>query len=242
MGPDQRSTSTPTCGQASYRLSGDASIGGRNGGLVRENAQPGTSTLPAVPVTGLCTRSANQWTAGIMHAVWPDNPCLRDNQVNDLGGLTFQTKPLSRTLRIQGPINVRLYASSPSGDGMFSVAVEDVAPDGSVSRLTGGWQVLSQRELDPMKSRYLDGQLIQPWHPFTRESKKPVPSGAVVPVDVEVFPTGAAIRPGHRLRLSIQAFDVPHLLPPLPDLPQLAPLTLHVSHAYPSVLTLPIRR
>ena len=176
-----------------------------------------------------------------MNTVWPDNPCLRDNQVNDLGGLSFQTKPLSRTVRIQGPINVRLYASTPSGDGMFSVAVEDVAPDGTVSRLTGGWQVLSQRELDRKKSRYLDGQLIQPWHPFTKESKKPVASGAVVPVDVEVFPTGAAIKPGHRLRLSIQAFDVPHLLPPLPDLPQIAPLTLHVSDAYPSVLTLPVR-
>jgi uncharacterized protein len=226
---------------SSYRLSGDASIGGQNGGLVRDGAQPGTSTLPAIPVTGLCTRSANQWTAGIMHAVWPDNPCLRDNQVNDLGGLSFQTKPLGKTLRLQGPINVRLYASTPSGDGMFSVAVEDVAPDGTVSRLTGGWQVLSQRELDRKKSRYLDGQLIQPWHPFTRESKKSVPSGSVVPVDVEVFPTGAAIRPGHRLRLSIQAFDVPHLLPPLPDLPQIAPLTLHVSNAYPSVLTLPVR-
>ena len=70
-----------------------------------------------------------------------------------------------------------------------------------------------------------------------------MPSGQVVPVDVEVFPTGAAIQPGHRLRLSIQAFDVPHLLPPLPDvLGQIAPLTLHVSDAYPSVLTLPTRR
>ena len=39
-----------------------------------------------------------------------------------------------------------------------------------------------------------------------------------MPVDVEVFPTGAAIQPGHRLRISIQAFDVPHLFPTLPDL------------------------
>ena len=136
---------------------------------------------------------------------------------------------------------MRLYASSPSGDGMFSVAVEDVAPDGSVSRLTGGWQVLSQRALDTKKSRYLDGKLIQPFHPFTRESQQPVPSGAVVPVDVEVFPTGAAIRPGHRLRLSIQGFDVPHLLPTLPNIAQIAPLTVYASDVYPSVLTIPVR-
>jgi putative CocE/NonD family hydrolase len=226
---------------ASFRLSGDAAVGGRNGGLVLEGAQPGTSTVPPVPVTGLCTRSTNQWTAGILNAAFPDNPCLKDNQLNDLGGLSFQTTPMQRALRLQGPINARLYASSPSGDGMFSVAVEDVAPDGSVTRLTGGWQVLSQRALNQKKSRYLDGQLIQPFHPFTRESQQPVPAGAVVPVDVEVFPTGAAIARGHRLRLSIQAFDVPHLLPPLPEIAQIAPLTLHASDAYPSVLTIPVR-
>jgi predicted acyl esterase len=192
-------------------------------------------------VTGLCTRSANQWTAGILNLAFPDNPCLKDNALNDLGGLTFQTAPMRHPLRLQGPINVRLYASTPTGDGMFSVAVEDVAPDGTVSRLTGGWQVLSHRALDRKKSRYLDGRLIQPFHPFTRESQRPVPAGAVVPVDVEVFPTGAAIKPGHRLRLSIQVFDVPHLLPPITEVDQIAPLTVYSSATYPSVLTIPVR-
>ena len=230
---------------ASFRLSGSAAVGGSNGGLVLETAQdkprPGTSTVPPIPVTGLCTRSANQWTAGILNLAFPDSPCLKDNALNDLGGVSFQTPPLKRALRLQGPINVRLYASSPSGDGMFSVSVEDVAPDGSASRLTGGWQVLSQRALEPKLSRYLDGKLIQPFHPFTRESQQPVSPGAVVPVDVEVFPTGAAIRPGHRLRLSIQAFDVPHLLPTVPNIAQIAPLTVYASDAYPSVLTIPER-
>ncbi len=110
---------------ASFRLSGAAAAGGRNGGLVldgaQEKAQPGTSTVPPIPVTGLCTRSANQWTAGILNLVFPDSPCLKDNQLNDLGGLSFQTAPLQQAIRLQGPINVRLFASSPSGDGMFSV-------------------------------------------------------------------------------------------------------------------------
>lgn len=226
----------------SFRLSGVATAGGAAGDLVRRGARPGTSAVPPVPVTGLCTRSANQWTAGILNTAFPDNPCLRDNSLNDLGGLTFQTQPQRRALRIQGPINARLYTSTPTGDGMYSVAVEDVAPDGSVSRLTGGWQVVSQRALDGSRSRYLDGRLIQPFHPFTRASQQPVPVGAVVPVDVEVFPTGAAILPGHRLRVSIQAFDVPHLLPPLTGLPQIAPLTIHGSDDFPSVLTVPVRR
>lgn len=226
----------------SFRLSGDASLGGSNGALVSSGAKPGKATLLPLPVTGLCTRSANQWTAGVANLIWPDNPCFHDNRLNDYAGVTFQTRKLSKTLRLQGPINARLYTSSPTGDGMLSVAISDVAPDGTVTRLTGGWQVISHRALDRKKSRYLDGQLIQAFHPFTKAAKKKLPGGRVAPIDVEIFPTGAGIKPGHRLRISIQAFDVPHLLAPLPDLPgQLVPMTIHASNRYPSVLTIPTR-
>jgi predicted acyl esterase len=127
---------------------------------------------------------------------------------------------------------------------MLSVTVSDVAPTGKVSRIiTGGWQTIAHRALLKARSRYLDGELIQPYHPYSKAAKGKLARGKVVPIDVEIFPTGAAIRPGHRLRISIQAFDIPHLLAPLPDLPtQPAPLTIHNSAKYPSVLTLPVRR
>jgi predicted acyl esterase len=55
-----------------------------------------------------------------------------------------------------------------------------------------------------------------------------------------VFPTAARVAKGHRLRIAIQSFDVPHLLPTVPDLPgTLTGLTIHSSAAYPSVLTIP---
>ncbi|WP_369292655.1 CocE/NonD family hydrolase C-terminal non-catalytic domain-containing protein [Nocardioides abyssi] len=55
-----------------------------------------------------------------------------------------------------------------------------------------------------------------------------------------MFPTAAKIRAGHRLRIAVQAFDVPHLLPSLPDLPgTLVPITLHTSAKHPSRLTIP---
>jgi hypothetical protein len=98
------------------------------------------------------------------------------------------------------------------------------------------------RRLDTTRTRYLDGRVLQPYHPFTQTSVAAAAPGEVVPVDVEVFPTGAAIRPGHRLRLSVQAFDVPHLAPTLPELPgTLTTLTVHSSAAYPSALVLPTR-
>lgn len=225
-----------------FELSGTATTGGGHAALTTGEAVEGRSTILPLPVTGLCTRSASQWTAGIPAMILPDLPCLQDNALNDAAGLVFETEPLTETLRFQGPLNARLRVSTPTGDGMLSVAVEDVAPDGTVSRISGGWQVISQRELDEGRSRYLDGELIQPYHPFTRESKQLLGSGEVAPVDVEIFPTGAAIRPGHRLRLAVQMFDIPHLLSPLPDLlTQTVPLTLHTSPQEPSTLTLPVR-
>ena len=123
---------------------------------------------------------------------------------------------------------------------MLSVSVSDVAPDRTVTRLTGGWQVVSHRALDEARTRYLDGKIIQPYHPFTRAEQKRLAGGEVAPVDVEVFPTAACLVKGHRLRIAVQAFDVPHLLPTVPDLPaHLAGLTIHNSEQYPSVLTIP---
>jgi putative CocE/NonD family hydrolase len=193
-----------------------------------------------VPVSGLCTRSANQWTAGLPNAVLADNPCYTDRAPNDSTGVVFETEPLDEPVRLAGPVNAKLFTSSVGGDGMLSVALEDVAPDGTVTRLSGGWQVLSQRALDADRTRYLDGKVLQPFHPFTRASKQALADGEVAPVDVEVFPTAAKIRPGHRLRLAIQAFDVPHLAPSAQDVPgTLTMMTIHASAEYPSELTIP---
>lgn len=224
----------------SFRLSGAATAGGGHGALTKGKAADGTAYVPPVPVSGLCTRSANQWTAGLPEAALADLPCFQDNAANDQTGIVYETKPLAKATRLRGPINARLYTSSVSGDGMLSVSVSDVAPDGTVSRLSGGWQVVSQRALDKQRTRYLDGKVLQPFHPFTRASKKALGSGEIAPVDVEVFPTAAKIAKGHRLRIAIQSFDVPHLLPTLPDLPStLTGLTIHSSAKYPSVLTIP---
>jgi predicted acyl esterase len=164
-------------------------------------------------------------------------PCFSDNQLNDKTGAVFSTKPLTSAVTIQGPVNAHLYASSVGGDGMLSVALEDEAPDGTVKRLTGGWQVISHRALDTAKSRYLDGVLIQPFHPFTRIAQKRLATGEVAPIDVEIFPTRAKILPGHKLRIAVQTFDIPHLLPTLPDLlGTLTVVKIHNSPTYPSTI------
>ena len=227
----------------SYHLSGSSTTALVNGSLTTGTPEAGTADVLPVPVSGACTRSANQWTAGILNAgasQFPfPNPCFDDSRINDLTGVVFETEPMERATAFRGPINARLYTSvAGAGDGMLSVSVEDVAPDGTVSRLTGGWQVLSLAETDRRRSRKLDGKIIQPWHPFTEESQAPLEG--IEPVDVEVFPTAAKIRKGHRLRVAVQAFDVPHLLPTLPVLlGSLSVITVHTGPETPSELTVP---
>ncbi|MGW1681267.1 CocE/NonD family hydrolase [Saccharopolyspora sp. NPDC002376] len=221
-----------------FQLSG-TSLPGSPGKLVTDNAESGQTTVAPVPVSGLCTRSANQWTAGLPNTAGLGKLC-EDNRWNDLSGAVFETDPVVEPLRMRGPINARLNMSTPTGNGMLSVSVSSVSPTGEVNRLTGGWQVLSHRALDESRSRYLDGQLIQPYHPFTKEAQNLLQPGEIAPVDVEVFPTGAVIPPGHKLRIAVQAYDVPHLLPTLRDLPAaLSPLTIHTSPEHSSQLTLP---
>jgi putative CocE/NonD family hydrolase len=225
----------------SYQLSGSALPTLQKGSLTTGPAQAGTAVVPPLPVSGLCTRSSSQWTAGFTHLLGLDNsPCDTDNRLNDLAGAVYETAPLSDDLRMLGPINVHLNASSATGDGMLSVHVSRVAPDGKVERLTGGWQVISLAQLDEARSTKVDGQIVQPWHPFTKASQRTLQPGEIAPVDVEVFPTGAVIRKGDRLRISVGAFDVPHLAPHLGVLTSAASvITLHTSPSSPSRIVLP---
>ncbi|PWN03145.1 hypothetical protein DJ010_08450 [Nocardioides silvaticus] len=223
-------------------LSGTSMQGGRIGGLGPKRGKTGKSVLLPLPVQGLCSRSTNQWTAGILNQVWPEMPCFKNNNIDDYTGLAFQTRKLQKPFTFRGPINARLFVSSIGGDGMLSVTVSDVAPDGTVSRLTGGWQVISHRKLVRSKSRYLDGKLIQPFHPFTKATRQKLKPGQVAPVDVEIFPTTAVVNKGHRLRFTIAGFDVPHLLAPVPDLPgQALPITVYTGPKHPSRITFPGR-
>lgn len=223
-----------------YNLSGTSQTAGASGVLTSAAPTAGKSDVYPIPVAGLCTRSTDQWTAGLSTELPFPNPCFSNNAWNDKSGVVFSTPALTKAFRFQGPINAHLNVSSTTGDGLLSVAVEDEAPDGTVTRITGGWQVISLSALDASKSRYLNGQLIQPYHPFTKASRQALAKGQIAPVDVEIFPTGAVILPGHKLRIAVQSFDTPHLISPLPSLAgQLGVISIFSGAAHPSWVTLP---
>ena len=45
---------------------------------------------------------------------------------------------------------------------------------GTSTQMSAGWQVLSLRALDRSRSLVRDGMIVQPWHPYTKESEQAV--------------------------------------------------------------------
>lgn len=200
--------------------------------------EPGRPYLQ-LPVTGVCTRSTNQWLIGLLGST----SCATDNRIDEALSLTYTTAPFTEDVRIEGPLQADLWLQSElGGQAATSVAVSSVAPDGTSRGLTNGLLTANHRAVDPARSRMLDGESIQPWHPFTRAAELPVPAGEPVLVPVEVFPTSAVIPAGHRLRVTIAAFDVPHALPPPAAVLETlgGPVTVLNDAAHPSSIVLPV--
>jgi putative CocE/NonD family hydrolase len=238
----ERATSYPPAGTGytGLRLGGTAAPGAPG---VLGAATDGTGTIPYLPVAGVCSESTAQWTAGVVPT--GEQVCTGDHRVNDNLGVTYDLPIVGgRALRIAGTSMAKLFVSTTRSDAFVTARLEDVAPDGTSTPLTSGWQVLSLRKVDRSKSVFRNGLMVQPWHPDTRASVLPVTSGSVYELDVEIFPTLATIPSGHTLRLALQTSDEPHATPPLPQAANSAGgiLTVYSSAKYPSQLVLGIQR
>lgn len=215
----------------------------RGGGSLsaqRPAAPEASQSFLQQPLSGICTLSTAQWTAGLAEPL----PCTTDDRPNEaFGNAIYTTPPLAQELRFGGPILADLWMTTSARDAALTVRVTDVDPSGASRELTTGWLAASLRAVDPSRSRFVRGQLVQPWHPFTSDSVLPVTAGQPTELQVEVFPTTAAIRPGHRLRVTVAPADFPHELPPLPQ--QLAALggqdAILTDPQHASFVTLPQR-
>ncbi len=199
-----------------------------------------SSAMIQQPVNGICSGSTNQWTAGIPSAI----PCTKDNRLTETTEITYTTASVNQDLHISGPIAAKIFASTSAKELVLSVRITDVAPDGSSREITAGWLAASHRATDVTKSRYLNGENIQPWHPFTKSASQEVIPNEIMELDIEIFPTNVVIKEGHRLRVAIGPSDFPHSMSPLPQLEnQLGGIaTIYTSKVYPSSVVLPIVR
>ncbi|HZZ97006.1 MAG TPA: CocE/NonD family hydrolase [Jatrophihabitantaceae bacterium] len=188
------------------------------------------ATLYWSPVGSPCGRPTDQWAMGgtslITGSVQPGTPCVDgDDRGRQLGPdtTTFTTAPLTAAKTIAGPIDVTVNATATTSDTQWVAEVEDVAPDGTSTPLTEGALLGSLRKVSSTGTwRAKDGQILQPFHTYSKQDAAPVTAGKLTRYDIDVFPTYATIAKGHSIRITLSTADTPHLLPTEPELANLA--------------------
>ena len=135
-------------------------------------------------------------------------------------GLRYMTDPLPEDTLVIGPSALYLSAEIDQEDTNWIIILKDVGPDPSVRtarpgemeipdnlherELTRGWLKASHRALDPARS-----ESWRPWHPRTREARKPVVPGEINEYAIEILSTANLFRKGHRICLDITSLDLP---------------------------------
>ena len=205
----------------------------------QQPAADAPNTVLQEPLNGICSESADRVSLGILGL--SRLPCFEDDRAAQALEASYDTAPMAEDFYFDGPIQADLWVSTTAQDTGLVVRVSDLEPGGTAKPLSSGLQLASLRAIDPSKSRYLDGQMIQVWHPFTQQSVQPVGSDNVVQVAVEVYPTSALIQRGHKLSVSVGASNFPYGLPPLPALQQslVGVLSIYGDAQHPSSVVFP---
>jgi putative CocE/NonD family hydrolase len=224
----------------------------RNDGTLSRTAPSATTGADDVswlPVgSSMCDRSVDQWIIGaftlVTDRLGAPVPCFDDDRLGQTGptALTYTTAPMSTAKRLAGPIAATIYASANTTEAEWVVNVEDVAPGGASKPLTQGALLGSARAIDTSRSWRVNGQIVLPYHPYTKAAAVAVKPGVVTQYRIEVFPTYSTIAAGHRIRVTVQTTDFPHLTPTPPQLLKLLGGTYRVQRtaAAPSSITLPL--
>ena len=154
-------------------------------------------------------QTTDAYVTGNPRQTWPGGLCLVDDE--GTGTVTWADGPDVLQYRsgafgapkvIAGPITATLYIESTAPEMDLFVTLADEHPDGSIVPLQIGLLRASHRSLDERRTlRNDDGDIIRPYHPHT--NSEPIVPGDVNRYDVEVWPLGHLVYPGHRLRLAV---------------------------------------
>ncbi|WP_067828435.1 CocE/NonD family hydrolase [Nocardia inohanensis] len=137
-----------------------------------------------------------------------------DERRSEATAVTFTSEPFEGGLTLTGPMNLHLHAVADGTDAFWSVTVCDVHPDGTSVALTRGALLSSHRYTEEETSYRVGGELLFPIHPLTADTIEPVIPGEPFDLDIEINPTEARLRTGHRLRIAVSRTSFPrHMIP-----------------------------
>ena len=132
-------------------------------------------------------------------------------------GKSFVTEPMSEDMVLAGFMKLGLWVSSTSSDMDIYASVRVLDENGQEVSYSGapdlddltniypvgiGWLKVSHRKLDESRASH-----YQPVHTHLESDYAPLKNNEAVPVEVEIWPSTALIRKGHRVRLDIQPHD-----------------------------------
>ena len=120
------------------------------------------------------------------------------------------TMTFDKDVELTGPLAAHLWVSSSMTDADLFVTLQMFDEQGKeitylgasdpASPLAQGWLRVSQRKLDPTRSKP-----YQPWH--THDQTQKLVPGQSYPVDVEIWPTSIVVHPGYKLVMSVAGSD-----------------------------------
>lgn len=116
-----------------------------------------------------------------------------DMREDDKGALCYDSPSLTKPLQIIGFPQVRLKVKTTSSKAKWSIRLEDLGPDGSVSLVTGA--------------------LFNPAHIVSRENPSAPPANKIYEFKTSLHFTTWTFKPGHRIRLAITNAQFPMCWP-----------------------------
>jgi uncharacterized protein len=170
-----------------------------------------TSTIPEADVHRLKYVPSIGVEAGFW---WGE--LLSDQRPVDAFSLVYDSAPLTEELAIMGRPHALLEGSADAPLANWFARLSDVAPDGSVTQITGAGLSSAQRE--------------------SMSDPKPLKPGTVYSLDVEMHLTTWVFPKGHRIRLSVSNALWPMVL----STPYNMTTALRLGGANGSRLTLPV--
>ncbi|NNE63077.1 MAG: CocE/NonD family hydrolase, partial [Gammaproteobacteria bacterium] len=174
--------------------------------------------LDAAGATGeisLCSPLDCGTACGEIFALKPESELPGDQRYDDAGSLLFDTGKLDRPVEILGRPKLRLRVSVDKPLANIAARLNDIHPDGTVSRVSWGVLNLAHRHGNE--------------HPEVM-----IPAREEI-VEIELNESGYRFLPGHRIRVALSTSYWPMILPP----PAL--VTANIKLGADTVINLPIR-
>lgn len=173
-------------------------------------AEPGADGNDPLEYDARVGVTAGLWSGGLQFG----QP--GDQRLDETLSLVYTSKPLGTPLSMVGRAVATLHFTTTASVLGFSVALADVAPDGSSHLVAKGMLNATRR--------------------FSLTDPKPLVPGEQYEIEVEIDCTAWRFEQGHRIRVAIANADWPNVWPT----PESATSIIHRGVAMPSRLTLPL--